>query len=64
MVNDNLDDHEGTEEAGNQEQNWATHSSASSHSSSRSQTEKKLSQTAVKLKSVLEDGQDYLEGSG
>jgi len=63
MVNDNLDDHEGTE-AGNQEQNWATHSSASSHSSSRSQTEKKLSQTAVKLKSVLEDGQDYLEGSG
>jgi hypothetical protein len=63
MVNDNLDDHEGTE-AGNQENNWATHSSASSHSSSRSQTEKKLSQTAVKLKSVLEDGQDYLEGSG
>ena len=35
MVNDNLDDHEGTE-AGNQENNWATHSSASSHSSSRS----------------------------
>ena len=63
MVNDNLDDHEGIE-AGNQENNWATHSSASSYSSSRSQTEKKLSQTAVKLKSVLEDGQDYLEGSG